>query len=216
MNIELRSDFRDYYDHWFSASFQTPELVFMRNSFWGMSRSEMFYFFQKYGFATPTNGVVNQLVGRIEHKEKVVVYIDPYAHRSAGKILCSLQEALSVYSNFYASKFIAKCAGQSFRLLRIGSHYFWLSYKSDTWQSNNGNVEIKILDHQVDQSARPKFFPENPLLAIDYLLSDNVLLAIDLNISPGIKGTGIEKVFSSKKVFSEIEKFFTKGTHYGL
>jgi hypothetical protein len=45
------------------------------------------------------------------------------------------------------------------------------------------------------------------LFAIDFVIGKE-MYAIDLNVSPGIKGTGVEDFISGKEVVAEIKEWF--------
>jgi len=208
MNIKLKSDFRDFYDHWFAGSWQKGDCEFERYSYAGMSRSEMFCLFEKKGFLTPKHGIINSLSKELNLEDRIVVYLDEFSHRGQNKILCSLKDGLEQYKNFYASQYISGSSGHSLRWLKIGETVFWIDYKSDNWQSNVGDVRISILSKNKATHKEINFFGEYPLLAIDYIPFNSSLYAVDFNISPGLSGFGLEEYISAKKIYEEVEKCF--------
>lgn len=196
-SIRLNSDFLDYYDHWFDNS--TSPLVFDRISTGGMSRSEMFDLFTSINLLTPRYGKVRDL-GLAEY-DLAVVYLDEKSHRGEGKIQISYTRARALYPDHFASEYMyPSCI--SYRYLKIGSREFWLSYfSSNDWRSNYGDVLIYILKKDIwEDLSFPKVegLDNYPLFAIDFV-RDNMYkyYAIDFNVAPQVKGTGIEDGYLS-------------------
>lgn len=220
--IYLRSDFTDYYDYHFN-SYSPNYLRFTRLSKSGMSRQEMFEFFTKLGISTPIYGKVKEVGLQlekdynkinpkfIEQYQQVVVYLDQNCHRGEGKIKVSIQEGLNKYPNLFCSQYIVNTRsgnGLSWRHLQIGDLPLWLEYSSENdWRSNCGDVEIKILEQD-----QPQFHPKicNPLWAIDFVFNGIRLHAIDFNIAPQVKGTGIENILSAKDCANAIKRGILK------
>lgn len=226
--IHLQSDFRDYYDHWFAGSWEKSGIVFDRRTTSGLLRPAMLTQLESIGLQVPRHGRVKDIYCAlandapvndsdvvqeyIKHLCEVVVYTDPSAHQGDGKIKISLLEAITNYPEYYASEHIPALPnglGQSLRYLRIGSRQFWLRYTSlDDWRSNCGDVHIELLCEEKPKTiieSHPNII-QHPLFAVDFVQS-NKLYAIDFNISPSIKGTGIEDIMTAKEAYTEIEKW---------
>lgn len=201
MQLRLKSDFIDYYDHWFDLN----GYVFERFSRSGMDRKKMFAFLKEKGEKIPRVGTSKQLLD--DGIQKAVVYLDDMAHRAEGKILLLVSEAAQEYPDYFCSEFIEDpnqvvCTT---RRLQVGDHAFWLRYTSDdAWRSNYGTVEIDIIKHET--SLHPSI--HHPLFAIDYVQGEAGRYAIDFNIAPQIKGTGIEEVLPPKKVVELIKSHY--------
>jgi hypothetical protein len=207
--VRLISDFVDYYDHWFDG--YDSELIFRRLSKSGMSRPDMLRFLKEKGFATPAFGTVKDLYDEIIRKQyhdtpgfdsilSVVVYTDIFSHRGEGKLLLPFNEAIEKYPDHFATEYLCvqkNGLGLSYRYLKIGQESFWLQYSSENdWRSNYGEVNVTILFQQL-----PIYHAiDYPLYAIDFLPIAGTLYAIDFNIAPQIKGTGIEDILPAKKV----------------
>lgn len=226
--LELRSDFRDYYDHWFAGSGQRADNVYERQSRSGMDRPAMLNYLKGLGVTTPAFGTVRELASRMDtfaqglsantRKEllrdagDVVVYTDPGAHGGGGKIKLGLAVALEQFPNHFASEYIPNTIsghGQSIRYLRIGQRQFWLRYTSeDDWRSNCGEVEIEFLGEDFSATPRALMGPSHvPILAIDFVFSTH-MYAIDYNIAPRLTGTGLEEVMPGNAVFQEVLNWF--------
>lgn len=210
MKIKLESDFLDYYDHWFDGS--DSNITFERMSTGGMSRREMFQFFADNGIKTPEFGQVTDIWNTIDKSLcNIVVYVNERAHRSECKILMKFGQSMQHARDCFASRHIPSRENEravSERFLAIGDLFFWLKYSSDDfWRSNYGNVEIEIVP-KTEYEKYPYIGFGLPLYAIDFVRSvDNILYAIDFNIAPQIKGTGIEDIVPARKVVYEIKKW---------
>lgn len=49
------------------------------------------------------------------------------------------------------------------------------------------------------------------MVAIDYVKDGNELLAVDLNVAPQLKGTGMEDLVTPDKVVNEMKKYIGRG-----
>lgn len=227
MAIKLDSDFRDYYDHWFSGSWQQPDFTFTRNSTGGMSRREMFEFMRSLGITTPAFGTVKELVSKmasflpaqpdanlhsiyLDAAGDVVVYTDIRAHAGEGKVKMSLREAFHHHPNDLASEFIVSSSeAQTLRYLRVGRRQFWLQYTSnDDWRSNCGDVDIKVLGEEFSMTPFTLMGEgTSPVFAIDFVFATH-MYAVDYNIAPQLAGTGIEEILPAKSAYDEIARWY--------
>ncbi|MFW5961992.1 MAG: hypothetical protein ACOCQR_00070 [bacterium] len=226
MDVRLQTDFIDYYDHWFDLD----GLIFNRYSVMGIDRPAMFSFFSNNGIPTPTFGIVKNisLQNFIQKTNNIflVIYLDHKAHQGKNKIKVSFQEAYVNYKNFFFSEFLPPvnfpAVATSYRFLKVGSRSFWLSYSSQNWRSNYGDVRIKLFNKSdlfnfkiqtttsIEKIKEILLKTPYPLLAVDFILFNNVLYAVDFNISPQVKGTGVEKILPAKEVVNLIKVFLKK------
>lgn len=94
----------------------------------------------------------------------------------------------------------------SLRHLQIGPHEFWIEYQSkDDWRSNCGEGSCEVVGYTLNKGFHPTI--KKPLWAIDYVCGRNAW-AVDFNVSPGVFGTGVEKILSSKQVADSIKESF--------
>lgn len=214
--IGLESDFRDYYDHWFTPQYQHPNKVLKRianSQSW--SKREQLQFLETIG-KTPFNRVVRELPSFLD--QKLVVYVNEYSHRGEGKVLLEFEEALEKYPEKYASVYIEQESGSttSFRLLQIGDSSWWLKYQSsDNWRSNVGDVTVEVEGESssgwedIQRNVEP--LKDYPLFAIDFVQSiAGHLYAIDFNTAPGLSGTGMEELLKGKEVFELIAEHYLR------
>ena len=190
----------------------------------GMSRREMFGFLEQIGLKTPPHGTPEQIFNTLSEQDKeaedlgqthdinffhVVVYLDETAHRGEGKILVPLTEAMQKYPNAFCSLYYQTLllGSTSLRYLQIGDKIFWLRYTSDDWRSNYGNVNIKILSQEKDKFHSKIYLP---LFAVDFIFGPDFTWAIDINIAPGVKGTGVENILPAKEAVAAIKRWYQK------
>lgn len=223
MKISLKSDFYDYYDHWFERC-NNADFELIRNSRSKISKQDQFKILRSCDFNAIGIGLYRKVqYGFIDNSREtttppdvnVVVYTDEYAHAGEGKILISFQEATKKYHNHLFSlavdtKGINKSTSK--RYLSVGDYKIWLEYKSDhEWMSNCGDVEITILSADKTPSNTLPMDFYRPLYAIDFVEDLNgCLIAIDYNESPAINGTGLENIYKPREIYELILEWFKK------
>lgn len=152
-----------------------------------------------------------------------MVYDDEMAHRGDGKYL---KPAWHYVSNphmgmpggdrhyYEKQKFASEFVGDlskppaSWRYLFVGSRVLSIYYHSkDLWRSNVGeDAECEYMGYVYSPLPQLPY----PLYAVDVVEApDGQEYAVDLNVSPGIRGTGVENVLSPYTVVSEIESWFS-------
>ena len=200
MKVVLKSDFIEYYDHWFDLK---GDITFERFSKQGMIRREMFNMFSKKGLTVPYYGIVKDM----KNVEKVVVYLDEISHRGENKPLMFLGRAKKDFPDLFCSEYIGDNIGESYRCLNVGLAQYWFRYQSNTWQSNYGNVEIEML---LDHPCFLSLGLDRPLWAIDFVARGKDFYAIDYNESPGVKDTGLSEKLTAKEFVKEIKDCYKK------
>lgn len=224
MRIALKSDFRDYYDHWFEAPHPTHTRLWERYARGGPGRPDLFAYLDDFGLRTPTHGSTRRVVEQAlaDHTPGVraglmkclelVVYTDPFAHQGAGKIKVTMAEALDAYPNHFAVERIPanpEGLGESLRYLRIGRRQFWLRYASaNDWRSNAGEVTVEILGEEKPLLDVGYDGIAWPLFAIDFIRAWGCgpLYAVDFKAAPGLAGTGIEHYLPAREAYEEIAR----------
>jgi hypothetical protein len=171
-----------------------------------MNRIEMFKFLEEHNIPTAQNGYVDKIVtySDIKYNNEFIIYTDLDAHRAEGKIKISAKEALEEYKDYYCSRYMNFEYGISYRELIIGDIYCLLKFYSHDWRSNYGDVDVKII--RVKRDWQNLHSIDLPLYAIDYIKKHDRYYAVDFNIAPQIKGTGLEDIISAKEVVDEIRK----------
>ena len=196
MKLQLKSDFRDFYDHMFDREGE----VFERYARTDMHRHDAFELLSRAGYKVPPHGTAAALQavfartdgipeGRTDTHPSmpsgwtVVAYDDPLAHCGEGKrldYLCNLAPET------YCSLFMPQETAVSYRELWIGRLWVGLCYQSDdAWRSNVGNVEV-VATGMSEGIPRPDVFKDYPLIAVDLIGSMEEGFAVDLNTAPGL------------------------------
>jgi hypothetical protein len=208
MKIALNSDFRDFYDHWFSLSSEEVDYTLNRTMVDGILKRDQFKLLEQLGFNTPLHGTPDVLEKQLaKEKTNVVLYTDELAHAGEGKYLHLGNKNFSKHKRCtYASVQIktdekANKGCQSIRLLFIGYRKFILRYSSDHfWMSNEGKVNIELIDEVRPRNLTDKwaFTKKWPLLAIEHELKKEVEVK---ELNNGLKGFCVSKIpqLDSKK-----------------
>lgn len=147
-------------------------------------------------------------------KSKRIFYLNELSHSGQDKVLANSLE-ISKEKKILSSKFIENSYSTSFRVLFIGKKRFTLQYQSNhDWKSNLGEVSINLIinDETILEllPERPKYSEAFPLLAIDFVknFETEEYFALDLNTSPGLKGTPVQEILPAYKVVSYLQEHF--------
>jgi hypothetical protein len=227
MKLRLVSDFRDYYDHWFDLDGQP----FERIAVGGMSRPEMLAYLDTLDLTAPRHGTVRELA---TEGFPLVVYTDERAHRGEGKQVMLPWDAEREYPDTFAARYYGglticpitaywptaehnhheqKCRSSTLRYLTVGRRTWVLGYWSDTdWRSNCGEGGVCVLDEMSPLSIKWRGIREKvglPLWAFDAILTESQEIAVDFNIAPGLRGTGMEDVLSPAEVVDLLKEALT-------
>jgi hypothetical protein len=197
--MKLVSDFRDYYDHWFNNN----DPVFERLMISGPRKEGQFGLIECCGYKVVAHGRPKDF----NSNDLLVVYLDETLHAGEGKTLMPQPIALEQYPDRLCSLYI-ESNSLSTRYLWIGHRCFELIYENldkREWRSNVGEVDIRFVT-ELFNHPHPKMLNRHPLVAIDFVNG----LAIDLNISPGLKWTGIEDILSGREVYKLISDWMTR------
>ncbi len=213
MKLKLYSDFHDFYDFMFGREGKP----FVRFSEDDLTKRNQFSLLEAARFQTPVNNYLYKLVNYTYEPEKYVVYTNPISHRGEGKVVLARKEVLlkTISGNYepllncYASVFIKTDDEfpRTHRILNIGNRQFRINYTSDdSWRSNCGNVKVEFDGEITGNLKIPSPLEGRGLWAIDFVN----IFAVDLNTSPGLKGTGIEDILSATEVLDLLREFYNK------
>ncbi|WP_242248813.1 hypothetical protein [Bacillus cereus group sp. BfR-BA-01328] len=208
--VKLITNFHDYYDHHFDGS----GVPFLRKHDMGMNRPQMLDYMSSKGIKTVPYGYLHEMAKKYPLYTEVVVYTDISKHQGEGKVRMSLIEALETYPIDTLCTLLCGNLGESWRVLNVGRRKTILDYHSKVdWRSNVGDVEVTVVDCWSRMSSFEGILDpyEFPLVAIDYVKDGNELLAVDLNVAPQLKGTGMEDLVTPEKVVNEMKKYIGRG-----
>lgn len=204
----------DYYDHWFDS--RAPGIpTWNRNGRAFPTRREGFEQMQRAGIPTAPSGVVAALA-RAHPDQQLVVYVDETQHQGLGKELLPAAEAARQHPERLASLYLPPDDGRvvSLRLLRVGARAFAIRYEGGAdWRSNHGTEAIDLIDSPLlaaHDGALEALMRQNrsPLLAIDLVPHQGHWYATDLNLAPGMRGTGLSDALPSRQAVEVIKEAF--------
>lgn len=210
----LESDFRDFYDH----AFDQTGKVFFRHAAppAGYDKKEQFELLKShFNLKTVVNGLAMPLAMLADYYHPgrpLVVYDDPYGHAGQGKRLLSLAELEGEKLGLYGSLFIPTTndpynRSVFYKWQFIGHHRFKLRIEGKGWLGNTDAVECEVIDYDY----LPQTFA--PLYSIDFVKDyrGGELEAIDLNMAPGLTGTGLKDLISAREVVQAIKDWLAEG-----
>lgn len=211
----LKTDFIDYYDHWFDKLvIPEPHHTFKRMSRTQTSRRVFLEYMEDLDIVQNVipHGLPEELGEKFGLNTEVVVYTDPYAHTGYGKEKMTAKEADKRFQLNHASLFMESVwPSSTIRRVQIGTKAAYMIYSSNhPWKSNVGDVQIKVMSKPIefaDVEPNPNF----PMFAIDYIFQDTLdqskWYAIDFNPAPLLKFTPVEEVMSPQEVVQEIREW---------
>lgn len=145
-------------------------------------------------------------------QEQVVAYLDQTLHQGEGKALGTAESLLRLHGDLLCSVFSGP-PGHSVRVLAIGARRWLLRYRSSEWASNlgdEGDIEVRELGPQERPAWEGAVDAQlSPIWGVDLVANSaaaawitgewahdtqvpwSELLACDLNLAPGIQGTGL-------------------------
>ncbi len=213
--MKLVTNFSDYYDHQFRLD--GPE--FRRVSTEGPDRKEQFDILRNMGLKVIPHGQIREIADLWWDDEEqwirhIVVYNDLMSHCGEGKEMCHIHrfkwdgcisrlDYIEKCQSLFCSAYCNHMPGVSWRMLQVGPHRFWMEYRSvEDWRSNCGDGSIELFWADMDAGTHKGL--DLPLFAVDFALGKKGIYAIDLNVAPGIRGTGVEKYLSPKAMVETI------------
>jgi hypothetical protein len=127
----------------------------------------------------------------------VVVHDDVTAHGGDGKRLCTLAEAMQTPDAFAVEYLASQTPGRSWsrRILLAGRRALVFDYTSPTdWRSNVGDVQVRYAG-SIDISTWSDRARYPALCAIDFVWRYG-WTAIDYNVAPGVRHSGLASVIA--------------------
>jgi hypothetical protein len=206
--VKLLTDYIDFYDSFFDRE----GIEFDRRSLppAGLSKRDQFtHLVEKLGITRiPHTGLVQDF----DHYnfDKVVVYTDEFLHAGNGKELMRLEYAIQDYPGHFASEFIPTSTypdklSRSLKEIWVGHHCFILRIQTEgDWRTNAPGAykHIEIVDYHYAENTYA------PLYAVDYALDmQGGIWAIDLNLAPGLRGTGVSELMEGKEAAEAIKEW---------
>jgi len=167
--------------------------------------------------------------------DSVVVYDDELAHCTEGKRLVhwrrfktnplmnypggdryyyKKQELYPKFCSAFVGNAWATNESTSWRHLQIGPHVIWLECRStESWMSNYGDGDWSVIGVELNSGFNPVI--RRPLWAADFVIGREAY-AVDFNIAPGMRGTGVEYVLHPVKIVDAFQLSFDNGVWEGM
>jgi hypothetical protein len=179
----------------------------------------MFQMFRSLKIPTPLHGYYEDFKQcPFLDTQRVVVHTDIHAHCGEGKQLlkfCDLTEHnkdfLVQYIPTAVNGPLSNVKSHSYRLLFVGDRQFRYEYISlDDWRSNCGDGDILGCVEIYNNLPAWRNSIYYPLFAIDFVGAEHAMKAIDFNISPGLTGTGVNKLMGSCQAVLAIKNWYSR------
>lgn len=198
MKVGLESDFKDYYDSYFEQNAEQVQAVYKRNKCDMPSKGKGLATLRKIGIQTIKLEATRDMIFFDEGQSKqIVVYTDPNKHDGTGRVLMKLSEAQLTYPNSLASEFYEEATSIS-KLLYIGSRRFKVLIETKGGLDKGRVVQIEEIGRMYN------YMIACPIFSIDYIPTNNGLLAITLNTVERLSDYGFDNIIKPEDIVEEI------------
>lgn len=187
--VKIISDFVDYYDY---LADDSSRVVYKRMLSDNPTLVNALQTLRILGVKTIEIGTVRKLAFK---EPKLIVYYDNKLGLS-GTIVDS-RNALLICPNYLASKLYDGYEISSlYRYLQIGKMRYCIKY--------SGNEESTIVEHIKELKPSYNKSITHPIFSIDYIATNEGMLAINFSINQKLVDTGIEAVLSTETIMNEL------------
>lgn len=183
-NLKIVSDFSDFYD---CLSDELGTVQFIRNKSSMPSKVEGINILRDMGIQTINPMAVSSIIS-----DKVIVYTNVNKHDGTGRAVMKSGEAKLMYPNYLGCKYYAESDNMLIKMLQVGSRRFKIIFKNEIMQS----IEETASGYNMSLAL--------PIYSIDYISTNDGLLAITLNTVENLSLYGIENIMSKEDVVKEI------------
>jgi len=195
----IKSDFTDYY----GTLSEKSGIIYNRKISDCKQRGADLAYLRKLGIKTLE---LKQVSSFSYFDDKLVVYTDPKKHNGLGKKICTYDEAMSMYSNYLACKYIEKKDGLTIKYLQVGKRRFTLTFKEDmssTLLTSEFLKEGRLININEAESAYNRLIGL-PIFSIDYISDGVDMIATDFNEVQNLERLGMNRYLKSEEVINEI------------
>lgn len=206
--VVIKSDFNDYYDAEFVRNFSPKEksYIYERMLLNSRHRAEDLNFLQLHGIPTLNLSPVSNFL-LLEPSTLVLVYTMPNEHSGKGKIVLENREAQDLYPNMPGRIWIphSETDGITLKCLQIGKRRFKITLKGKDDKTDLKYQDIVNIEEIPSEYSK---WCKNPIYSIDYIPTQNGLMATDFNQVENLEKLGMHSVMSQKEVYNEIVNSF--------
>ena len=192
--MKIISNFKDYYDD--VAKSMSDKMVYKRDT-QKYDRAQELLMARRLGYQSIELKPVRQILNN--GSQKVVVYTDVYGHGGSGKIIMDLNSAKIMYPSKLCSKFYENNTN-TFKLIQIGTRLFRVIAKNESGNPLKMSTEVKITEMGIVDNHT-----NFPIYSIDFVNTENGLLACDFNHYENLGLLGIDKIMTAQEVVEEIK-----------
>jgi len=206
LKIKLLSDFHDFYDF----AFDQEGVSWERFANPGLSRVKMFQHLAACGFSVPAYGYCKYLIPNlVKHlgtvKFKVVVHLKEHSFGGDSKVLLDSDDALRMYPGNIGVQYI-ESHSTTYTYFKVGKLEYGLKYISTSdWRANCGEFKVDLVCEGLGNSFHKRI--KYPIFSIDCVSNSGHVYAIDLNIAPKLRGTGLEYHLRPLQVYKQVRDF---------
>lgn len=191
----IQSDFSDYYD---IVSDKNSIITYHRYLRDCRQRGSALKFLRNVGIKTIDVKPVSTF---LRGDGPIVVYKDPTQHHGHGKIIATVDEAMSAYQNYAASKYCMN-SNLTIKYLQIGKRRLTLYFE----KKNSVSLDIGTLVDIRESSPEYNRLFGLPIFSIDYVSNGIEMLATDFNEVENLQLLGLERYISATEIESEIKE----------
>ena len=189
--INIKSNFDDYYDF---LSDGGSNVVYNRVYNARMDIGASLKLLRKKGIRTIQIGPVREIASK---SSRVMVYLGCGGNTDDCSITMDSNEAMLMYPNYPASKVYAEFTGVVYKFLQIGRRRFGMILSHD----EVGNMIVSNLQDLVGGYSK---ISGNPIFSIDYINTNDGMLAARLNSVENLEILGIQNIVDPVDIISEI------------
>jgi hypothetical protein len=190
----IKSDFTDYYDTLHNEDSAITYNRFISNS---MQRGSALKYLRSLGIKTVDIKPVNQYFST---DGTIVVYTNPKGHNGTGKKILTVDEAQLYYGNCVASQYIESKDNLTIKFVQVGKRRFTLCFRKESPVS----LDIGTLVDIKESSQEYNRLIGLPIFSIDYISSNNEMVATDFNEVQSLKQIGLDSCIGADSIIDEV------------
>ena len=177
--INIKSDFTDYYDELADSSAST---TYTRMRSESLSRTKALNKLKEMSINTLEIRPVTKF---LKSEFPLVVYTDINAHDGKGKRVVSYDEGMGYFPNMLASRYIESERNVSIKYIQLGKRRFTVTYELEAPLKLGKIIDIKESESRYNDKV------SIPIYSIDYVQTKNNIIATDFNTVENFTANGL-------------------------